>query len=295
MKKISTAMLMFSVALGISITLSFIAQALGISPYLKTQGVDYPSILLFCLIFGFAGSTLSLLLSKWMVKRSLRIEVIDPSLSQGDMRWLYETVRHLSDRAGLSKTPEVGIYSSPELNAFATGSSRSDALIAVTTGLLASMNREEIEGVLAHEISHIANGDMVRMSLMQGVINTLVLLVAHVVSALVAERLDERGRRFMRFQLIFLFEIIFGFFGALVVNGYSRVREFRADSGGAALAGRQKMIAALEALRDRMKLVDPREPRLAAFKIASASRGFSRFLATHPPLEDRIAALRRGV
>ena len=253
------------VALGISATLSLLLALLRLTPYLEERGLDHLGLLLACLVVGFAGSGVSLYLSKWLVKRSLRIEVLDPIQSDGEMRWVYETVRRLSDQSGLSKVPEVGVYSSPELNAFSTGPSRDDALVAVSTGLLASMNRNEIEGVLAHEISHIENGDMTRMALMQGVINTLVI------------------------------ERVVGFFGTLVVNAYSRLREFRADRSGAALAAPQKMIAALEALRDRTSVPDRRESRLVVLKISSTPGRFGRLFRAHPPMEERIDALRRGL
>jgi heat shock protein HtpX len=265
MKKVSTVALMFLVALGVSLTFSLLLVLLGLAPYLGERGLDYLGLLMFCLVFGFTGSGVSLFLSKWLVKRSLRIDVLDPVQAEGEMRWLCETVRRLSDQSGLSKVPEVGIYSSPELNAFATGRSRDDALVAVSTGLLSSMSRNEIEGVLAHEISHIENGDMLRIALMQGVINTLFV------------------------------EMYFGFFGALVVKAYSRSREFRADRSGAALAGSSKMIAALEALRDRLSIPDRRKPWMAVFKISSTPRVFGRLLVTHPPLEARIEALKRGI
>jgi heat shock protein HtpX len=264
MKRVSTAALMFLVAFGISGTLGLLIYLLGLAPYLEERGLDYFGLLVFCLLFGFTGSGVSLVLSKWLAKRALRIEVIDPTRTDGEMLWLYQTVRRLSDQSGLSKVPEVGIYSSPELNAFATGPSRDDALLALSTGLLASMGRDEIEGVLAHEISHIENGDMIRMALMQGVINALVI------------------------------EGFFGFFGALVVRAYSRLREFRADRGGATLAGPQKMIAALEALRERKTVLDRRASRLAVLKISSSPGGLGRLLMTHPPMEERIEALKRG-
>jgi len=286
---------MFLVAFGVSVTLGLIVEFAGLGAYFQSHGLNYQGLMLMCLVFGFTGSAVSLFLSKWMVKRSLRIEVIDPSRAQGEMRWLYDTVKRLSDQAGLPRTPEVGIYSSPEMNAFATGPTRADALVAVSTGLLASMNRDELEGVLGHEVAHIANGDMVRMALMQGVINTLVLFAARVIASVVAARLDERDRGGTRFMLVFALEMLLGFFGAMVVNWYSRVREFRADRGGATIAGRHKMIAALEALRDRMRVIDKSQPQLAALKIASAPGGLARLFMTHPPLDERIDALRRGV
>ena len=292
MRKLTTVALVFLVGLGVSITLSLIMQLLGFTPYLQERGINYVSLMLFCTIFGFVGSTVSLLLSKWSVKRALRIELVDPTRAQGDARWLYDTVKRLSDRAALPKVPEVGIYASPELNAFATGPSKADSLVAVSTGLLSSMGRDEVEGVLGHEIAHIANGDMVRMSLMQGVVNTLIMFVARIAATLIVSGMDERQRHSSRFMITFLLEMVLGVFGMIVVNWYSRVREFRADSGGASLAGRHKMIAALEALRDRSRVVDPRAPQVAAFKIFGKG---GRLFSTHPPIEERLEALRRGV
>jgi heat shock protein HtpX len=294
MRKLTTFALMFAVALGISITLGFILSLLGVTPYLQERGINYGGLLIFCLVMGFAGSTVSLFMSKWMAKRAYGIELVDPTRASGEMRWLYDTVRRLADQAGLPKTPEVGFYSSPELNAFATGPTKGDALVAVSTGLLSSMSRDEVEGVLGHEVAHIASGDMVRMSLMQGVVNTLILFAARIVASIIVANMDERQRHSSRFMITMLLEMVFGVLGMMVVNWYSRVREFRADSGGASLAGRHKMIAALEALRDRSRVVDNRSPQLAAFKIFGGGGGFSRLFMTHPPIEARLDSLRRG-
>lgn len=294
MKKLGTFGWMALIAVGISLTLSFLAELLGFSPYLKEQGIAYESLFVFCMFFGMGGAFISLFISKWMVKRSLGVQVLDPtSLQNADERWLYQTVKNLSDRAGLPRTPEVGIYASPELNAFATGPSKGDSLVAVSTGLLASMNRDEVEGVLAHEVAHVSNGDMVRMALMQGVVNAMVMFLARIVAHIVTSSMDERQRHGMFFIITFAFQMVFGVFGAIVVNTYSRRREFRADAGGAALSNRFKMVSALEALRDRSQFVDTREPQLASFKISGRPNGFSRLFMSHPPLEERIAALGR--
>jgi heat shock protein HtpX len=295
MKKVSTVALMFLVALGVSVTLSAILELLGLVPFFEEPGINHFRLLVFCLVFGFLGSALLLLLSKTLAKRALRIEVLDPTRSDGEMRWLHETVRRLSDQAGLSKLPEVGIYSSPEANAFATGPTRDEALLALSTGLLSSMSRNEIEGVLAHEISHIENGDMLRMTLVQGVIDVLVGFAAGGVALLVSSLRSERERYRTRWIVIRAVETCFGFFGTLVVNASSRRREFGADRGGAALAGPLKMIAALEALRDRTTVPDRRDLRLATLKISSSPGGVDRLFMTHPPLQERIEALKQGL
>lgn len=294
MRKLGTLVLMFAVALGIGVTLITLSELLGFAPYLQSNGVHDRSLLMFCVIFGFSGAIISLLFSKTLVKRSLRIEVLDPSRDAGELRWLLQTVQLLADKSGLPRVPEVGVYSSPELNAFATGPSRSDSLIAISTGLLSAMNRDEIEGVLGHEVAHIANGDMIRMTLLQGVINTLVLFLVRGLAFALAATFDSNKRYATRMIVVLLLEALFGFLGMLVVNGYSRLREFRADSGGASLAGRDKMIGALEALRDRASVPDNREPQLAVFKIFGNTGGWAGLLLTHPPLEARLRALRGG-
>lgn len=294
MRKIATLVLMFAAALGVAVTLITISELFGFAPYLSSNGIDAQSLLVFCIVFGFGGAFVSLFLSKALVKRSLRIEVLDPSRGAGELGWLLQAVQRLADKAGLPRVPEVGVYSSPELNAFATGATRSDSLVAVSTGLLAAMTRDEIEGVLGHEVAHIANGDMIRMTLLQGVMNTLVLYFARGLAFVIASGFDSRQRYALRMIVVMLLEAVFALLGMLVVNSYSRLREFRADSGGASLAGRGKMIAALEALRDRATVPDNREPQLAVFKIFGNTGGFASLLMTHPPLDARLQALRNG-
>jgi len=296
MKKLGTFGLMALVAFGITLTLSFLFEVLGFSPYLKSQGIHYESLFLFCMGFGFVGAFVSLFLSKKMAKWSLKLRMLNPSvLDSPDDRWLFQTVKSLSDRAALPRTPEVGVYPSPEMNAFATGPSRSDSLVAVSTGLLASMTKEEIEGVLAHEVAHIANGDMVRMTLMQGVVNAMVMFFARIIAHVVTSRMDERQRVGTYFMISFAFQTVFGILGALIVNWYSRVREFRADAGGASLAGKEKMIGALEALKERSHFYDDRQPQLANLKISGRIGHWSILFMSHPPLDERIATLRAGL
>jgi heat shock protein HtpX len=300
MRKLNTVFLMLLVNLGIVLTLSFVLKITGLENYLLRSGIGYQGLAIFCLIFGMGASFVSLLLSKKLVKWRLKIHLVDGTHSDPSVRRLFESVRYLSQKAGLPQTPEVGVYESPEVNAFATGPSKDDSLVAVSTGLLASMRQDEIDGVLGHEIAHISNGDMVRMTLLQGVMNALVMFVSRiaaqiVVSAMRGDR-DERrqggGGVFMYFMIVQLFEIALGVLGMLVVNGYSRVREFRADRGGADFAGREKMINALKALKLRAEFVDKGQPDLQALKISGGRGGLvMRLFSTHPPLDERIAAL----
>jgi heat shock protein HtpX len=298
MRKISTLLLMLMVNFGILITLSFFLRVTGLERYLLQSGIGYQGLAIFCLIFGMGASFISLLLSKRLVKWRMKIQLVDGSHPNPDARRLYEMVQHLALKAGLPKTPEVGIYESPEVNAFATGPSQDDALVAVSTGLISSMRWEETQGVLGHEISHIANGDMVRMTLLQGVMNALVMFVSRiaaqiVVSAMRGDRDERRGGNFfLQFMIVQLFEVVLGLLGMMVVNYYSRFREFRADRGGAALAGRQNMIQALQALQSRVEFVEKARADLQTMKISSGRSGMmSKLFSTHPPLADRIAAL----
>ncbi len=298
MRKLNTLFLMLLVNFGILLTLSFVLRVTGLERYLAANGMGYQGLAIFCMIFGMGASFISLLLSKRLVKWRMKIQLVDSTHINPDARRLFEMVRHLSLKAGLPKTPEVGIYESPEVNAFATGASKDDSLVAVSTGLIAAMKWEEVEGVLGHEIAHIANGDMVRMTLLQGVMNALVMFVSRIAAQIVLSAMrgdrDERrgGNFFMHFMIVQLFEVVLGLFGMIVVNSYSRYREFRADQGGADLAGRQKMISALQALQTRIEFVDKGRPDLATMKISSGRTGvLSKLFSTHPPLSERIAAL----
>lgn len=295
MRKIGTGLFMFAVSLGISITLMVIFELTGLGAYLYQNGYNYEALFLFCAFFGFAGSFIQLMISKWLARRMFRLRTIESTRTGGDEAWLFETTRMLAQKAGLPKTPEVCIYDSPEVNAFATGPSKSDSLVAVSTGLLSSMSRGEAQGVVAHEVAHIANGDMVRMTLMQGVINTLIMFAARILASVVASRISDRDNFMLRFGLVIAFEFALGFLGAIVVNTYSRRREYRADAGGAALGGKGNMIAALQALQARSQFQDKRNPQMAAFKISSGKTSkLAAMFSTHPPLEDRIRALQAG-
>lgn len=299
MKNLNTILLMLGINLGIFLTLSFVANLLGIVPYLQNGGVDFSMLLGFCLLIGMGGSFIQLLLSKMLVKMFKRVKVIDAGTTQPEGRKVYEMVRRAANRAGLSKTPEVGIYDSFEVNAFATGASRNNALVAVSTGLLNSMPEDAIEGVIGHEVAHIANGDMVRMTLLQGVVNALVAFVARAVAHVVlssgrSSDSDERPGFFAYFMLVTAIEMVLGFFGMMILAWYSRRREFRADAGGATFTTRDKMINALKALQEKSRYVDTKDESYAAFKISGRPGGFMALLSTHPPLETRIAALQSG-
>ncbi|MDQ7774296.1 MAG: protease HtpX, partial [Elusimicrobiales bacterium] len=248
---------------------------------------------LFCLVWGMGGAFISLAVSRVTAKMMMGVKVIDPALAQGEMGDLVRTVHRLAAAAGIDRMPEVGYYESPEVNAFATGPTRNRALVAVSTGLLERMDRSEVEGVLAHEVAHVANGDMVTMTLVQGVINAVVMFIARVAAFFISQRFREESRRMVSLVTVLVLEIALSLLGAMAASWFSRRREFRADAGGAALAGRGTMLSALKALRRNSRLAElESQPSLAALKI-SGRGGFMALLSTHPPLEDRIAALTR--
>lgn len=279
-------------------TVSIITSVLGIGHYLTAQGINYQSLLIFALLWGMAGSFISLLISKWMAKTMYGVRVIDPNTASGEHAQLVDMVHQLARSAGLSKMPEVGIYNSPEVNAFATGPSRNNSLVAVSSGLLANMNRHEVEGVLSHEIAHVANGDMVTMALIQGVINAFTIFLARVVAYVVAQAMrsndDEGPSGIIYYVLVFVFDIIFSILGSIVVAYFSRYREFRADAGGARIGGRENMIAALERLRTTHEAIDTSQGAISSMKISNKSK-FLQLFSTHPPLEARIEKLRSGI
>ncbi len=289
--------LFITVNILVVLTISITLNLLGVRPYLDARGINYQALLAFCAIWGMGGAFISLALSRIMAKRMMGVRVIDPSSPDPAARELVNTVHTLARAAGLEKMPEVGVYDSPEVNAFATGPSRNRALVAVSTGLLRRMNREELEGVLGHEISHVANGDMVTMTLVQGVINVFVMFFARVIAFAVVQFLrrdDDRGGSYaLQFLITFVLEILLSLLGAMVVAAFSRWREFRADAGGARVAGRSSMISALKALQRTHELVDTQHQALATLKIAGKRSGLAMLFATHPPLAARIARLER--
>ncbi|MDG4550964.1 MAG: protease HtpX [Candidatus Contendobacter sp.] len=280
--------------LAVVLLLGTVARLLGVDRFLHQSGLNLPSLLIFAAIFGMGGSLISLLMSKWIAKRSVGAQIIEQPRTQAE-RWLVETVQRQAQAAGIGM-PEVALYDSPEPNAFATGANRNNALVAVSTGLLEQMSADEVEAVLGHEVSHVANGDMVTLSLLQGVLNTFVIVLSRVVGYLVDQLLsrgENRGPGIGYWITSMVMEIVFGLLASLLVMWFSRYREFHADAGGARLAGRGKMIAALERLR---QLHEPSQlpSQMAAFGInGGLGGGLRKLFMTHPPLEERIAALRQ--
>jgi heat shock protein HtpX len=278
-------------------TISIVLNVLGVKPYLTANGLNYESLLVFCLIWGMGGAFVSLLLSKFMAKMFMGVQVIDPNTRDPEEQALVQTVYALAKQAGISKMPEVGVFDSPELNAFATGATKNSSLVAVSSGLLARMSKDEIEGVLGHEVAHIANGDMVTMTLVQGVVNAFVMFLARVLAWFASQFVEENKRGVVQVAIVLALEIGLGFLGMIVVAFFSRQREFRADAGGASLAGPPKMIAALRDLKrayhqDVEEAVDDgRAPAFASLKISGKAGSFLRLLSTHPDLDERIRRL----
>jgi heat shock protein HtpX len=282
-------MLFLLTNLAILVTLNIVLGVLGVSGYIQPGGgVDYTALMVFCLVWGMGGAFISLLLSRFIAKRAMGVRLVDGRTGDPDLDWLHRTVARLAQQAQLP-LPEVGYYDSPEVNAFATGPSRSKSLVAVSTGLLRSMRQDEVEGVLAHEMAHIQNGDMVTMTLIQGVVNAFVMFLSRIIASIVRQAVDQRYAYMLGFVVTIVLDIVLGILGMMVVAWFSRAREFRADAGGAALAGRGNMIAALRRLQGTKQLVDTSQPEMATLKI-SGRRAMMLF-STHPPLEDRIRAL----
>lgn len=277
-------------------TISIITSLLGLRPYLSENGIDFEQLAIFCLIWGMAGSFISLFMSKFFAKMAMGVVIINPKTATREEHFLLDMVYALAKRAGLRTMPEVGIYHSPELNAFATGPSRNHALVAVSSGLVSNMNRDELEAVLGHEISHVANGDMVTMTLVQGIINSFALFLSRIAAYAVSialSRGDERDGHasYLTYMLLtFVFDILFTLLGSLLVAFFSRFREYRADKGGAKLAGREKMIAALKRLQRGVDIEDTRAPAFSALKISQPAKWWELF-SSHPSLEKRIKRL----
>jgi len=278
--------------LAIMLVLSITMRLLGVEPYLNAQGLNLGALLIFAGVMGMGGSLISLALSKWMAKKSVGALVIESPRNAAET-WLVETVHRQARTAGIG-LPEVAIYDSPDVNAFATGMNKNNALVAVSTGLLQSMTREEAEAVLGHEVTHVSNGDMVTMALIQGVVNTFVMffsrVIGHTVDKVVFK--TQRGNGPAFFITMIIAELVLGILASIIVMWFSRQREFRADRGGASLAGRQNMIAALRRLMSAHTA--PLPERMAAFGISGGKSGLMRLFMTHPPLEERIAALEAG-
>ncbi len=298
--------LFLAVNLLVMLTISLILNFLGVGRHFYSNyGIDYQQLAVFCLVYGMVGSFISLALSRIMAKWMMGVKVVDASVRDPELRDLVETVHRLAHSSGLRVMPEVGVYDSPELNAFATGPTRSRALVAVSTGLLNRMSKREVEGVLGHEIAHVANGDMVTMTLIQGIINAFVMFLSRVLAFFISQAMrgnregDEResspvgGASFYIIQ--FVLEIVLMILGSMVVAAFSRWREYRADKGGAALAGKDSMIQALQALRRAYDVVDPRPAAaVETLKISSHPKGIFALFSTHPPLEERIARLQQS-
>jgi len=272
--------------LAIVLMLSVVLQLLGISGYIRAGRVDVGALMVFSLFWGMGGAFISLLISRWIAKMSLGVKLVDGQTGSPDLDSLYRTVQRQAQQAQLPM-PQVGVYDSPEVNAFATGPSRSRSLVAVSTGLLRAMRQDEVEGVLAHEMTHIQNGDMVTMTLIQGVVNAFVFFLARLIGSFVR---DSRGNaNMLSFVVTLVLQFVLGIIGMMIVAWFSRAREFRADAGGAAIAGRGNMLAALRRLQGTQELIDTRQEQLATLKISGPR--MSMLMATHPPLEDRIRAL----
>ncbi|MDI5922879.1 protease HtpX [Halomonas sp. LR5S13] len=284
--------------LAVIVVASITLRLLGVEGYLTEQGMNFNALLIFCFIFGMAGSMVSLFISKWMAKRTTGTVIIE-SPSNATEKWLVDTVAELARDAGI-KTPEVGIFPAQQSNAFATGWNKDDALVAVSAGLLNRMRPEEVRAVLAHEIGHVANGDMVTLALIQGVLNTFVMFFARVVAQLVdsfLRRDDGGGLGFMGyFAVVIVAEIVFGLIASAIVAWFSRFREYRADSAGAQLAGSGAMINALARLKAETEMPDQMPDTMRAMAITKGQTRslMERLFASHPPLDDRIRALKEA-
>ena len=278
--------------LAVMVLLTIVVKITGIDVYAYNRGgLNLQALLVLAAVMGMGGSFISLAMSKWIAKMSVGAKVITEPRNPTES-WLLNTVRRHAEKAGIGM-PEVAVYDAPEMNAFATGMSKNSALVAVSTGLLQSMDREQVDAVLGHEITHVANGDMVTMALIQGVLNTFVIFLARVIGTLVDRAISgnrDSGGGFAYFGIVIVLQIVLGFLASLIVMAFSRWREFRADAGGARLAGRDSMISALQRLGgDDGQSTLPKA--IQAFGI-TGERGIARFLRSHPPIPERIAALR---
>ncbi len=293
--------LFLAVNLLVMAVISFLLYFFDIQPYLNRNGLSIGSLAIFCLLWGMVGSCISLALSKVMAKWTLGLQMITPNTADPQALQVLQMVHQLSRKAGLPAMPEVAIYESPEVNAFATGPSKSNSLVAVSRGLLRRMPGSEVEAVLGHEVSHIANGDMVTMTLLQGIVNAFVMFLARIIafglSRALSSRKEDSEQSFspVTFQLlVFVFEMIFMVLGSIVIASFSRYREFRADAGGARLTTPEKMIASLKTLQRTLDIQDPEaaKPAFQSMKISSPG-GIMKLFASHPPLEERIARLEK--
>lgn len=280
--------------IAVILVLSIVVKLLGVDQVLSDNGINYMSLLIFAAVIGFGGSFISLAMSKWMAKRSTGAQVIMQPRSDAEI-WLTNTVQKHASQAGIGM-PEVAVFESDSPNAFATGMNKNKALVAVSTGLLRTMKRDEVEAVLGHEISHVANGDMITLSLIQGVVNTFVIFLSRIVGYFVDRVIlkNEEGHGIGFFMTNIVAQIVFGILASIIVMWFSRKREYLADAGGAKLAGAGSMIAALESLQ--RGAIEPLPGQMKAFGIAGkpSTSGLKLLFMTHPPLEDRIEALKRS-
>lgn len=296
---LKTIALYLATNLAVIFIISIILSIFNVSPYLTQHGLNYQSLLIFALIVGFTGSFFSLMISKWMAMRAFNIQLITQPKNAVES-WLYSSIKQMSQQRGIGM-PEIGIYASDEPNAFATGWNRNHALVAVSTGLLNSMSQDEVAGVLGHEISHVANGDMVTMTLLQGVVNTFVIFFARIAAFFVAQFFSRDGEQSEGGGIVYnmvaiFFQLIFGIFATMIVMWFSRHREYRADAGSAQYVGRDKMVHALQRLGQVIPQVpeDDREPAFNTMKIAGYPNHWTELFASHPPIEKRIAALQQA-
>jgi heat shock protein HtpX len=288
--------LMLLVNMAVMMTVMTILKLLGVGSYVTRSGLDYSNLMVFCLIWGMVGSFISLFLSKYMAKWMMNLKMINPQTCSAMERQLLHLVQQLSKSAGLRKCPELAVYNNSELNAFATGPSRNNALIAVSSGLLNSLTDDEVEGVLAHEMSHIANGDMVTMTLVQGVVNAFVMFFSKIVAWGVANAMrgddeDSSPSLWVVWGVEMVCYVVFGIIGSIVVSWVSRKREFRADAGAAKISGAHKICAALKRLKSGPINTEQGEQAFASFKISSSRSTLLKLLSTHPPLDERIKKL----
>ncbi len=278
-------------------TISILMSVLGVGSYIDQNGINYQTLMFTCLLWGMVGSFISLALSRVMAKWMMGVKLVDPK-SPGQYEWFLRTTHDIARGAGLRTMPEVGVFQSQDVNAFATGPTKNRSLVAASSALLEVMDRDEVEGVIAHEIAHITNGDMVTMTLVQGVINAFVMFFARVIAYAVAQNVKDSMRGIVHFFTIIVLQIAFGFLGMIVVGWFSRKREFRADAGSAKLVGANKMKAALKALQriqGKIQLPEEKNQSFASLQISDNHKHSSlrALFSTHPPLEDRIAALDR--
>ena len=286
----------------IMVTINIVLNILGVGKYITAAGIDYTNLMAFCLVWGMGGAFISLLISKIIAKWASGVKVINPNTATRSDQELLNMVHILAKRAGLKVMPEVGIYESPEVNAFATGPSKRNSLVAVSRGLLNSMNSVELEGVIAHEVSHISNGDMVTMTLIQGVVNAFTMFLSRVIAFAISSTIggkNEDGEETISSGTVnmiatIVLDILFSILGSIVVAYFSRLREFKADAGAASISGKEKMIAALQNLQHHVMQLEEGKTALTTLKIASKPGSFFALFSTHPSLEDRINRLRNN-